>query len=113
MVAAFAAHEGCRRRASSGSKGHRHPRIRSNRRTAWRNDERPNSRGSEGPCRDSRLVDGAPRLWVRERLVEKASVAIHGVGLTFFRSGARGLHVPARLTPESAKYEARKRRANE
>src|SRR5205085_11467145 len=35
------------------------------------------------------------------------------VALTFFRSGARGLHVPARLTAEPTKHEARKRRANE
>jgi len=28
-----------------------------------------------------------------------------------FRSGARGLHVPAKLPPESTKREARKRRA--
>src|SRR5438105_4142309 len=34
-------------------------------------------------------------------------------GLTFFRSAARGLHVPATLTPEPTKHEARKRRANE
>jgi hypothetical protein len=34
-------------------------------------------------------------------------------GPTFFRSGARGLNVPANLTPEPAKHEARKRRANE
>jgi len=34
------------------------------------------------------------------------------VRLTFFRSGARGLHVPAKLPGESAKHEARKRRAN-
>ena len=34
-------------------------------------------------------------------------------GLTFFRSAARGLHVPATLTPEPAKHEARKRRATE
>ena len=33
-------------------------------------------------------------------------------GLTFFRSAARGLHVPAKLTPEPAEHEARKRRAN-
>src|SRR5437016_14607123 len=32
---------------------------------------------------------------------------------TCFRSAARGLHVPAILTPECAKGEARKRRANE
>src|SRR5689334_4227692 len=32
---------------------------------------------------------------------------------TFFRSAARGLHVPARLTRESTKREARKRRASE
>src|SRR5689334_10173615 len=32
---------------------------------------------------------------------------------TFFRSAARGPHVPARLTPEPAKHEARKRRASE
>src|ERR1051326_3636094 len=32
---------------------------------------------------------------------------------TFFRSAARGLHVPAKLTPEPAKREARKRRASE
>jgi len=30
---------------------------------------------------------------------------------TFFRSAARGLHVPATLTREPAKHEARKRRA--
>src|ERR1041385_3189748 len=34
------------------------------------------------------------------------------VRLTFFRSAARGLHVPARLTPEATKHEARKRRAS-
>jgi hypothetical protein len=33
--------------------------------------------------------------------------------LTFFRSAARGLHVPAMLTAEPTKHEARKRRANE
>jgi hypothetical protein len=32
---------------------------------------------------------------------------------TFFRSAARGLHVPAALTREPAKHEARKRRASE
>ena len=31
---------------------------------------------------------------------------------TFFRSAARGLQVPATLTPEPAKHEARKRRAS-
>src|ERR671919_67149 len=35
------------------------------------------------------------------------------VRLTFFRSAARGLHVPATLTPEIAKRKARKRRASE
>ena len=35
------------------------------------------------------------------------------VGPTFFRSGARGRHVPARLTTDATKHEARKRRANE
>ena len=35
------------------------------------------------------------------------------VRLTFFRSAARGLHVPATLTAELAKHKARKRRANE
>ena len=35
------------------------------------------------------------------------------VGLTFFRSAARGLYVPGKLTPESTKREARKRRPNE
>jgi len=35
------------------------------------------------------------------------------VRLTFFRSAARGLHVPTKLTPEFAKREARKRRASE
>src|SRR5947208_4155548 len=35
------------------------------------------------------------------------------VGPTFFRSAARGLHVPAKLTPAPAKHEARKRRASE
>ncbi len=34
-------------------------------------------------------------------------------GLTFFRSAARGLQVPARRTPEPAKHEGRKPRANE
>jgi len=34
-------------------------------------------------------------------------------GLTFFRSAARGHHVPAKLTPKATKREARKRRANE
>ncbi len=33
--------------------------------------------------------------------------------LTFFRSAAACLHVPTRLTRDSAKYEPRKRRANE
>src|ERR1041385_1136169 len=33
--------------------------------------------------------------------------------LTFFRSAARGLHVPASLTLEPTKHEARKRRASE
>src|ERR1041385_1350590 len=33
--------------------------------------------------------------------------------LTFFRSAARGLHVPARLTRESTEHEPRKRRASE
>src|SRR5437763_3874198 len=37
----------------------------------------------------------------------------HSVCPTFFRSAARGLHMPARLTPEPAKHEARKRRASE
>jgi hypothetical protein len=32
---------------------------------------------------------------------------------TFFRSGARGLHVPAKLTREPTRREARKRRASE
>ena len=32
---------------------------------------------------------------------------------TFFRSAARGLHVPDKLTPEPAKHEARGRRASE
>ena len=32
---------------------------------------------------------------------------------TFFRSAARDLHMPAALTPELAKHEARKRRADE
>jgi len=32
---------------------------------------------------------------------------------TFFRSAARGLHVPTRLTREATKHEARKRRASE
>ena len=31
---------------------------------------------------------------------------------TFFRSAARGLQVPATLTPEPTKHEARKRRAS-
>ena|SRR5436190_351851 len=35
------------------------------------------------------------------------------IGLTFFRSAAACLHVPAKLTPEPAKHEPRKRRANE
>ena len=35
------------------------------------------------------------------------------VRLTFFHSAAACLHVPAKLTPETAKHEARKRRANE
>ena len=35
------------------------------------------------------------------------------VRLTFVRSAARGLNVPARLTPELAKHEARKRRGSE
>src|SRR5258705_4857 len=35
------------------------------------------------------------------------------IGLTFFRSGARGLHVPTRLPREPAEQEARKRRAKE
>jgi len=34
-------------------------------------------------------------------------------GITFFRSAARGLQVPAKLTPELTKREARKRRASE
>jgi hypothetical protein len=34
-------------------------------------------------------------------------------GPTFFRSAARGLHVPAKLTPKHTKHEARKRRASE
>src|SRR5947209_18986041 len=34
------------------------------------------------------------------------------VRLTFFRSAARGLHVPAKLTHVSTKREARKRRAS-
>src|SRR5436305_1367328 len=34
-------------------------------------------------------------------------------GITFFRSADRGLHVPARLTPEPAKHEARERRTSE
>lgn len=33
--------------------------------------------------------------------------------LTFFRSAARGLHVPTKLTREPTEHEARKRRANE
>ena len=41
-------------------------------------------------------------MWKRRKLI----------GLTFFRSAARGLHVPTRLTPESTKHEARKRRAS-
>src|ERR1041385_4255844 len=40
------------------------------------------------------------------------SCACRAGGLTFFRSAARGPHVPARLTPEPAEHEARKRRAN-
>ena len=40
-------------------------------------------------------------------------VASRELGLTFFRSGARGLHLPGGLPPEPAKQEARKRRANE
>ena len=32
---------------------------------------------------------------------------------TFFRSGARGLHVPARLPTAPTEREARKRRTNE
>src|SRR5437016_6700131 len=32
---------------------------------------------------------------------------------TFFRSAARGLHVPAKLPPDLTKREARKRRTNE
>src|ERR1041385_5444828 len=47
----------------------------------------------------------------------EASSGIHGslrvVRPTFFRSAARGLHVPTKLTPEPTKREARKRRANE
>jgi len=35
------------------------------------------------------------------------------VQLTFFRSAARGLHLPARLTRQPAKYKARTRRASE
>jgi len=43
-----------------------------------------------------------------------SSVRANGLAcLTFFRSAARGLHVPAELTPESTKREARKRRASE
>ncbi len=34
-------------------------------------------------------------------------------GPTFFHSADRGLHLPASLTPEAAKQEARKRRASE
>src|SRR5437763_16780016 len=34
-------------------------------------------------------------------------------GLTFFRSAARGLHMPATLTPESAKHEGLQPRASE
>src|SRR6266850_3590222 len=37
----------------------------------------------------------------------------HSVRLTFFRSGARGLHAPTTLPPEPTKHEARKRRASE
>ena len=33
--------------------------------------------------------------------------------LTFFHSAATCLHLPAKLTPETVKHEARKRRANE
>src|SRR5437016_6997608 len=35
------------------------------------------------------------------------------VGITFFRSAARGLHLPARLTRESTKREGLQPRANE
>src|ERR1051325_3907840 len=35
------------------------------------------------------------------------------IRLTYFRSAARGLHVPPKLTPEPTKHAARKRWANE
>ena len=43
----------------------------------------------------------------QKRKIERA------VGPTFFHSAAACLHVPAKLTPETTKHEARKRRANE
>jgi hypothetical protein len=38
---------------------------------------------------------------------------MRSVRRTFFRSAARGLHVPAELTREATEREPRKRRANE
>ena len=49
---------------------------------------------------------------IAENAKRHAAVELSG-GLTFFRSGARGLRVPASLPPELAKHEARERRANE
>jgi hypothetical protein len=38
--------------------------------------------------------------------------SLASIRLTFFRSAARGLHVPGELTREPTKHEARKRRAS-
>jgi hypothetical protein len=40
-------------------------------------------------------------------------IGMRELRLTFFRSGARGIHAPATLPGEPTKHEARKRRANE
>ena len=60
---------------------------------------------------------GREGLIVKERTekqsAKKRTVLDNRFHRTFFRSAARGLHVPTTLTHEVAKREARKRRASE
>ena len=51
--------------------------------------------------------------YTRLRRTRRFGLCVRSVRTTFFRSGARGLHAPARLTPEPAEREARKRRTSE
>ena len=64
----------------------------------------------DGPSFDSIERSALRGLQILSRFAPQDKLS---VGITFFRSAARGLHIPAKLIPEATKHEARKRRANE